>query len=221
MVCLDCDKGKGLGMLKEGEGMEGEGQNKRPKKGKGRAAKVEGPENPVDSAAGIAAVILKELSSLLPGLDRLIEGLEKSPTFRERLEAIDREIEARLRSQPLVRAEGQDKPSAPSRLSGRNVAKGSTPVPQQGRPRVKEAPIAPVEPPADVFDEGTYLRVLVELPGVKDKDIQVSLNQAQLMVSANTLTRQYHKEITLPCAPQGPMERLYRNGILKLTLAKA
>jgi len=168
---------------------------------------------------GTAASILKELGGIIPGLDGLIKGLEKSEAFRERLEAIDKEIEVRLRSQPLKRTEG----GAPSFQSG--LSRGSIPMSiprakKQTTPRVKRKGTPFEEPPVDVFDEETHLRVLAELPGVKERDIKVNLNEAQLVISTDTPSHKYYKEITLPCVPKGQVDKSYHNGVLELTLRK-
>jgi HSP20 family protein len=156
---------------------------------------------------GTAASILKGLGGIIPGLDGLLKGLEKSEAFRERLGAIDKELETRLRSQPLKRTEGTIPRSIPRTR-------------RQAAPQVKREVVASKEPPVDVFDEGTHLRLLAELPGVKERDIKVTLNEAQLVISTDTPTHKYYKEITLPYAPKGQVDKLYRNGVLELTLQK-
>jgi len=168
---------------------------------------------------GTAASILKGLGGLIPGLDGLAEGLEMSEAFQERLGAIDKEIEVRLRSQSLKRTEG-GMPSFSSDLS-RGTIPGSIPrTKRQTAAQVKREVVASKEPPVDVFDEETHLRVLAELPGVEKKDIKVVLNEAQLVISTDTPSHKYYKEITLPYAPKGQVEKSYRNGVLELTLQK-
>jgi len=168
---------------------------------------------------GTAASILEGLGGIIPGLDGLLKGLEKSEAFRERLEAIDQEIETRLRSQPLKRTEG-GVPSFQSGFSRRTMPRSIPHTKRQTTPRVKREVTASKEPPVDVFDEETHLRVLAELPGVGEKDIKVTLKEAQLVISTDTPTHKYYKEITLPCAPKGEVDKLYRNGVLELTLHK-
>ncbi len=172
------------------------------------------------SAEGTAASILGQLSGMLPGLDSLISGLEKSEAFQERLRAIDEEIEARLRSEPLKRVEvGGTMSSLRSRPTGRPMGRRAVPVTRQAP--VPEPKVATVqEPPADVFDEEAHLKVVAELPGIEEEDIEIDLHGAHLVISASTPAHKYHKEIVLPCAPEGKVERLYRNGILELTLWK-
>lgn len=163
---------------------------------------------------GTAASVLQGLGGMFPGLDRLIEGLGKSGAFQERLKAIDAEIEARLKSEPLKRVEEErGRPSART-MAGR-------PPPAGRRPSIREREdIAPQEPPVDIFDEETHLKVVAELPGIGEKDIKLDLSGARLVISADTLAHKYRKEIVLPCAPRGKAEKLYRNGILQITLWK-
>jgi len=168
---------------------------------------------------GTSASILKGLGGIIPGLDGLVKGLEKSEAFRERLEAIDREIETRLRSQPLKRTE-VGVPPFQSGLSRGTMPRSIPRTKRQATPRVKREVLASKEPPVDVFDEETHLRILAELPGVKEKDIKVKLNEAQLVISTDTPSHKYYKEITLPYAPKGKVEKLYQKGVLELTLQK-
>lgn len=169
---------------------------------------------------GTAASILQGLGEMFPGLDRLLQGLGKSEAFRERLKAIDEEIEARLKGEPLKRVKTG---SGPSSIASRPVGRSTSRTPTLGRQRtpVAEREVSgPQEPPVDVFDEGTYLRVVAELPGIEEEDVKVDLRGTQLLLSAVAAARRYRKEVTLPCPPKGQMGRLYRNGILELTLRK-
>jgi len=181
--------------------------------------KIKSLEENGDAPEGTAASILKELGGVIPGLGGLVKGLGKSEAFLERLGTIDKEIEARLKSQPLKRTEG----GMPSFESGasRSTMPGSIPrTRRQTAPQAKREVPAAKEPPVDIFDEETHLRVLAELPGVKEGDIKVTLNEAQLVISTDTPTHRYHKEITLPCVPGGQVGKSYHNGVLELTLQK-
>ena len=169
---------------------------------------------------GTAAGVLKGLGGMFPGLDRLLEAAGTSEAFQERLKAIDEELEARLRGEPLKRVEVHGGVSSiPRRPRGRPMGRRPTSGRRQAPVLEPEVPTVE-EPPADVFDEGTHLKVVAELPGVEEKDIKADLTGARLVISAETLAHKYHKEIALPCAPQGKVERLYRNGVLELTLWK-
>lgn len=156
---------------------------------------------------GTAASILKSLGELIPGLGGLVNGLKKSEAFRERLNAIDREIEASLRSQPLKRKE-EGQPSFQSGFSQRTMS------------QAKREVIVSKEPSVDVFDEETCLRVLAELPGIEEEDIKVSLNETRLVISTDTPSHKYYKEVTLPYAPRGRVHKLYQKGVLELTFSK-
>lgn len=172
------------------------------------------------TAEGTAASVLGQLGGMFPGLDGLIRGLEKSEAFQERLRAIDEEIEARLRSEPLKRVEvGGTMSSLRSRPTGRPMGRRAAPGRRQAPVPEPKVPTVQ-EPPADVFDEETHLKVVAELPGIEEEDIEIDLNGARLVISANTPAHKYRKEIVLPRAPDGKVERLYRNGILELTLWK-
>ncbi len=168
---------------------------------------------------GTAAGILKGLGGIIPGLNGLLKGLEKSEAFQERLGAIDKEIETKLRSEPLKRTEG-GVPSFQSGLSRGTMPRSIPRAKRQATARVKQEVIVSKEPPVDVFDEETHLRVLAELPGVKEKDIKVTLKETQLIISTDTPSHKYYKEITLPCVPKGQVDKSYHNGVLELTLQK-
>ena len=172
------------------------------------------------SAEGTAASVLSELGGVFPGLDRLIQGLEKSEAFRERLRAIDAELEARLRSEPLKRVEeGVRWSPFQTGPSGRTMVR--KPPPAKRRPPITEREEAvSKEPPVDIFDEETHLKIVAELPGIEEEDVEIDLHGARLVIAANTAAHKYRKEIALPYAPEGKVERLYRNGILELKLWK-
>jgi len=203
--------------------MNHKGKNKREEQEK----EIREPEEKIKSleegkdevSEGTAASILKGLGGIIPGLNGLVKGLEKSEAFRERLGAIDKEIEVRLRSQPLKRTEG-GVPSFQSGLSQITRPRIVPPTKRQAAPQVKREVAASKEPPVDVFDEETHLRVLAELPGVKERDIKVNVNEAQLVISTDIPSHKYYKEITLPWVPKGQMDKSYRNGVLELILQK-
>ena len=86
-----------------------------------------------------------------------------------------------------------------------------------------EGHIRTSEPFVDVFykrEDGEYVKVIVEMPGVEEKDIKVSVEGKKLTISAETLRRKYHKDIELDYPIEGEFQTSYRNGILELTLTK-
>jgi len=76
-------------------------------------------------------------------------------------------------------------------------------------------------PLLDLFDEGDYLRITLELFGVSEKNIQLKVNQDKLWVSTDSPDKHYQEEIPLPVLvhSQGLSKR-YKNGILEVTLKK-
>lgn len=76
------------------------------------------------------------------------------------------------------------------------------------------------EPMIDLFDEGQTVLVVVELPGVTEKEITLSVEGDVLALSTNG-KRKYAKEILLP-APviSEGMTTSYNNGVLEVRLSK-
>lgn len=85
-------------------------------------------------------------------------------------------------------------------------------------PQVEET----TEPLTDLFDEGGYLRVVAELPGVSESEITCEIQGDDVIQIATTGKRKYSKEILLESKidPQS-LEKHYTNGILELKLKKS
>ncbi len=77
------------------------------------------------------------------------------------------------------------------------------------------------EPIVDVFDEDDRLQVIVELPGVEEKDISLELKDSTLYLTAGKGERKYKKEINLGIPVKGEPKKQYKNGILEINLVKA
>jgi HSP20 family protein len=77
------------------------------------------------------------------------------------------------------------------------------------------------EPIVDVFDEADRLQVIVELPGVEEKDITVEIKETTLTLRAGKGERKYQKEIDLGVPVKGEPKKQYKNGILEINLKKA
>lgn len=100
----------------------------------------------------------------------------------------------------------------------------------------KPAAHGPVwEPPADIFEIGRYLQILIALPGVDASDITVSIEnnsihvigERQAALPANTVVRRleipygrFEKRIDLPAGHFRLLENIVKNGCLRLTLNK-
>lgn len=84
-------------------------------------------------------------------------------------------------------------------------------------PVVEEA----TEPLADVIDEGDFIQVVAELPGVDESEITCEIQGDDVIQISTSGKKKYSKEILLGSAvdPQS-LERHYTNGVLELKLKK-
>ena len=77
------------------------------------------------------------------------------------------------------------------------------------------------EPMVDTFDEGPFLLVVAELPGVAEADITYDIQQDIVIIAGQTGERKYLKEVLLPSAVEAEKSTSsYKNGILELKLWK-
>ena len=183
--------------------------------------KAESAQEKQEETKGVAGSILHGLGDVIPGLGGIVKGLEKSDTFRERLEAIDGEVDRKLRETPLKKVETGKAPHIRTDFSVRSLAedkgaRGRTPALKVHREELKPEKLREV--PVDVFDEGDHLRVVAELPGVEETDIKVNLEAGKLTISAHTTDRKYHQEVKLPRVPGGSPKTRYKNGVLEVEL---
>ena len=162
---------------------------------------------------GVAQGALRGLGKVIPGFGELVKGLEKSEAFQERLKAADAELERQLeKAPPLKRVEGTRRSIIPPKTTLK-----------VSRTTLREEAAAP--PPqrevvADIFDEGDYLKVIAELPGVDEKDIKAEVRDNLLILSAQATARAYYKEIELPCLVKNKLNLTYKNGILVVRIKK-
>lgn len=76
------------------------------------------------------------------------------------------------------------------------------------------------EPMIDIFDEGQTVLVVVELPGVTEKEIDLTVEGDVLALLTNG-KRKYAKEILLPApVTREGMTTSYNNGVLEVRLSK-
>jgi len=79
-----------------------------------------------------------------------------------------------------------------------------------------------MEPLIDIFDEGTHLIVVAELPGAKEEDIKLSVEGSLLKISADIPAGEYRKEVLLPNPVKTDLiEAAYKNNVLEIKLEKA
>jgi HSP20 family protein len=75
------------------------------------------------------------------------------------------------------------------------------------------------EPLVDVVSSGKEVRVIVEMPGVKKEDINVTVNEKSMVISVDREDRGYYKELDLPGIVEPKRARsAYNNGILEVTI---
>lgn len=75
------------------------------------------------------------------------------------------------------------------------------------------------EPLVDIVNSDKNIRVIAELPGVSREDVNVTVNENSIVISVDTASRKYHKELELQAAvdPNGARST-YNNGVLEVTL---
>jgi HSP20 family protein len=105
-----------------------------------------------------------------------------------------------------------------STLSGKPVIESFGNIRETARgPVVEEVR----EPMVDVFDEATRILVIVELPGVSEKEIKVEVSGDILNVTASGRERKYAREVLLPAKVKAePLRKSFKNGVLEITLEK-
>jgi HSP20 family protein len=75
------------------------------------------------------------------------------------------------------------------------------------------------EPLIDVVTSDKDVKVIAEIPGVRKEDVNVTVKDRSVVISVDTESRKYFKELELPGVvdPQGA-KSTYNNGILEITL---
>lgn len=73
----------------------------------------------------------------------------------------------------------------------------------------------------DIFDEEDHIDIVMELPGVQEKDILLKIGKDKLTVTADTLDKNYDEKVSLP-AEVNPEQftKKYNNNILEIRLEK-
>lgn len=78
------------------------------------------------------------------------------------------------------------------------------------------------EPLLEFIEGKEHLEVIVELPGIEEKDFSLVIEEEKITISAETSERKYRTEQKLPTKVLSePLERTYKNGILRIKLKKA
>jgi len=155
------------------------------------------------------------------GLIGLINDLaklaDKSQTYQKRINLGKKGvIEYHVSSRP-IRAD-TTKPTDRLKISKPKNKPSPTSVPMPPT----AAPLEEREPIVDVFEDGDNVKVMAELPGVEENDVNLKIENNVLTISADTPARKYSKEVKLPTSiERDSVESKLRNGILEVKLRKA
>jgi len=77
------------------------------------------------------------------------------------------------------------------------------------------------EPLIDIFEEEDHIKVLAELPGVNEKDVNIKTDENTITITAENATRKYLKIVKLPTRiKKGTTTFTYKNNILQVRLKK-
>ena len=155
------------------------------------------------------------LIGLINDLDKLTE---KSQTYQKRINIGKKGVmDLHVSSRP-IRGSDTAKPSSPLKISKpkSKTPSTSTQIPPTA-PSIEEK-----ESIVDVFEEEDHIKIMAELPGVEERDVNLKIEGDVLTISAETSARKYYKEVKLPTSVEkDSVESKYRNGILEIKLRKA
>jgi HSP20 family molecular chaperone IbpA len=157
----------------------------------------------------------KGLVGLIDDLARLAE---KSETYQKRINLGEKGvIDFRVSSRP-IKGSYTTKPT-----SSLNMSKPKSKTPSTSMPISPTTPsIEEKEPIVDVFEDGDCINIMVELPGIEEKDANLKIEDDTVTISVETPTKKYYKEVKLPTSVEkNSAESKYRNGILEVKLRKA
>jgi HSP20 family protein len=79
-----------------------------------------------------------------------------------------------------------------------------------------------MEPLIDVYDEGDTVKIIVELPGISEEDIDITpIDNKHILIETFKLGRRFRKVVELPTeVVANSVKTLYRNGVLEIVVKK-
>lgn len=156
----------------------------------------------------------KGLAGLINDLSKLAE---KSQTYQKRVNLGKRGVvDFRVSSRP-IKGSYTTKPKSRLKIS---KPKSKTPPTRTPKPP-PTASIEEKQPIVDVFEEEDHIKVMVEVPGVEEKDIKLHVKNNLVIISVDTSEKKYYKEVKLPTSVEkNSVESTYRNGVLEVKLSK-
>lgn len=105
-------------------------------------------------------------------------------------------------------------------LAGERAQWKSRPKPQ--RVMVPSSQEEVIEPLVEATEGKETVEVIVDLPGVEEKDIALKIEQDNLIISASRSNRKYRAEMKLPAKVlEEPSEKRYVNGVLRVKFKKS
>jgi HSP20 family molecular chaperone IbpA len=81
------------------------------------------------------------------------------------------------------------------------------------------SPLTTIEPVTTLINEGKFLRIVTELPGIAEEKIKIDLEKTTVTIVASDTALQYKKVITVSCEVRFCKKR-FSDGVLELTLEK-
>jgi HSP20 family protein len=171
-------------------------------------------KKPEKESDGMAEGVLRGL-----GFGDLIDLALKSPVFQQRFGEVNKQIEENIHRG----AHRSLRPHVESSYSVRHIIEGEKPRPTRKEPIERIVPREPkrTEPHIDIFDERDHLRVVAELPGVEEHDIEAEGTGTVLTISAERGDRKYSKRVELPAPVTGELMTTYKHGVFEVKLKKA
>lgn len=142
---------------------------------------------------------LRELGKVIPGLGSLVNIAKMSPAFQTKLKEKDEEIEKKLKENSW----DEEFQRKGERLRTTTIDGATS----------KEHEV-------ELFDEGDYLRVILELPGVNEEEIKLDIKESVLLISASSVEHEYLKRVQLPFVPKEKAIGNYKNGVLEVRIVK-
>ena len=85
--------------------------------------------------------------------------------------------------------------------------------------RENTRPVKLAVPETTVLDEGKFIRILIQLPGIAEEKIRIDLEKFSVTIIATDTEKQYRKVITLASEVRLSKKR-FSNGVLELILEK-
>lgn len=165
--------------------------------------------------------LAEEVIENIPFVGGIFKSIKESPVFKERLKEVNKKLKERLQKggseKPVVEVGYRVGTIRGGTMRGQFGAVKTRAKPEPA-PKVKkvEPGEAKKEHLVDILEEEESLRVVTEIPNVKEKDINVTVHEKTLTISAGKLKR----EVTLPCSVKAEIRKSYKNNILEIKLKK-